>query len=235
MNKIRQIAQLNARELEHAIPPSASWHADYRDTSTVFVGGLDTRLSEGDVLTIFSQYGEPVWLRLARDRDTGKSKGFGWLRYEDQRSCDLAIDNLGGAEVLGRKLGVDHARYKKRDDEDMNEGKVPVLDGMAEGKGWGGDKKRERGRRKSDTPLMLEEDHKAAIMEAKEEDQREDAVRRRRSPTRSRSPERNQEQRGKRRRDRSFSSRSRSPPPRRRRGSPSSSDSERRHRRRRSR
>ncbi|KAF7538618.1 hypothetical protein G7054_g2827 [Neopestalotiopsis clavispora] len=135
MNQIRQIQTLNKRELEAGIyDPAASWHADYRDTAFVNFGGLPYNLSEGDVLTIFSQFGEPVFLKLARDKETGKSKGFGWLKYEDQRSCDLAVDNLGGAEIAGRLIRVDHARYKARDDEDESEFRV----------GWEDLKRRER-------------------------------------------------------------------------------------------
>ncbi|ETN40851.1 uncharacterized protein HMPREF1541_05131 [Cyphellophora europaea CBS 101466] len=118
MNAIRQTQNLNKRELENATPPSASWHVDYRDTAWLYVGGLPTDLSEGDVCIIFSQFGNPTHLNLIRDKETGKSKGFGFLKYEDQRSCDLAVDNLGGAEVLGRLLRVDHTRYKKKDGED---------------------------------------------------------------------------------------------------------------------
>ncbi|MCJ1286878.1 hypothetical protein MMC26_006224 [Xylographa opegraphella] len=112
MNSIRQIQQLNKREIENGVPPSASWHADYRDTAYVYIGGLPFTLTEGDVIAIFSQYGEPVAVHLMRDKDTGKSKGFAFLKYEDQRSTELAVDNLGGATVLGRVLRVDHARYK---------------------------------------------------------------------------------------------------------------------------
>ena len=104
MQAIRQTALLNKRELENAVPPSASWHADYRDTAWLFCGGFPFDLSEGDVLTIFSQFGNPTHLNLIRDKETGKSKGFGFLKYEDQRSCDLAVDNLGGAKVLDRML-----------------------------------------------------------------------------------------------------------------------------------
>lgn len=68
-------------------------------------------------MTIFSQYGEPVHVNLVRDKDTGKSKGFAFLKYEDQRSTDLAVDNLGGATVMGRVLRVDHTRYKRKDEE----------------------------------------------------------------------------------------------------------------------
>ncbi|KAG9521099.1 RNA-binding domain-containing protein, partial [Aureobasidium melanogenum] len=124
MNQIKQVQRLNERELEKVVPSNASWHTDYRDTAYIYVGGLNLDLSEGDIITIFSQYGEPVWIRLMRDKETGKSRGFCWLKYEDQRSCDLAVDNLGGATVMGKMLAVDHTRYKKRDDEDEDEGYV---------------------------------------------------------------------------------------------------------------
>ncbi|KAI0172794.1 hypothetical protein GGR52DRAFT_546121 [Hypoxylon sp. FL1284] len=124
MNQIRAIQALNKREIENGVPPEASWHTDYRDTAFVNFGGLPYELSEGDIITIFSQYGEPVFLKLARDKETGKSKGFGWLKYEDQRSTDLAVDNLGGAEIAGRLVRVDHARYKPRDDEDPDDFRV---------------------------------------------------------------------------------------------------------------
>ncbi len=47
-------------------------------------------------------------LHLIRDETTGKSKGFGFLKYDDARSTVLAVDNMNGAVVLGRTLRVDH-------------------------------------------------------------------------------------------------------------------------------
>ena len=120
MNSIRKIRELNEREIENGISTEASWHADYRDTAYIYIGGLPFDLSEGDIIAIFSQYGEPVHVHLIRDKDTGKSKGFAFLKYEDQRSTDLAVDNLSGATVMGRLLRVDHTRYKKKDDRDEN-------------------------------------------------------------------------------------------------------------------
>ncbi|UKZ71978.1 uncharacterized protein TrAtP1_012919 [Trichoderma atroviride] len=127
--------------------PDASWHVDYRDTAFVYFGGLPYELSEGDIATIFSQFGEPVFLKLVRDKETGKSKGFGWLKYEDQRSTDLAVDNLGGAEIGGRLLRVDHARYQARDDEDQDEYKI----------GWE-DVQRREGKPVSDDEMSEEEE-----------------------------------------------------------------------------
>ncbi|XP_044490477.1 zinc finger CCCH domain-containing protein 25 isoform X2 [Mangifera indica] len=66
-----------------------------------------------------SRYGEIVDVNLVRDKGTGKSKGFAFIAYEDQRSTVLAVDNLNGAQVLGRIIRVDHAsNYKKKEEED---------------------------------------------------------------------------------------------------------------------
>ncbi len=62
-----------------------------------------------------------------REEDTGASKGFGFLRYEDGRSAILAVDNMNGTEILGRMIRVDHKdRYtaplkKKEEREAMAE------------------------------------------------------------------------------------------------------------------
>jgi len=45
------------------------------------------------------RFGEVVDCNLARDRDTGKPKGFCFIAYEDQRSTVLAVDNMNGAKV----------------------------------------------------------------------------------------------------------------------------------------
>ncbi|KAL6901560.1 hypothetical protein GGI43DRAFT_383169 [Trichoderma evansii] len=157
MNQIRAIQALNKKEIENGISPDASWHVDYRDTAFVYFGGLPYELSEGDIITIFSQFGEPVFLKLVRDKETGKSKGFGWLKYEDQRSTDLAVDNLGGAEIGGRLLRVDHARYQARDDEDQDEYKI----------GWE-DVQRREGKPVSDDEMSEEEIQRPMLAEERE-------------------------------------------------------------------
>lgn len=56
-------------------------------------------------------------VNLKRDKETNKSRGFGFLCYEDQRSTVLAVDNLNGSKVLGRSLKVDHVRDYKPENE----------------------------------------------------------------------------------------------------------------------
>lgn len=77
----------------------SSWHDQYKDSAYIFIGGLPSELTEGDVLTIFSQFGEPEHIDLIRDKETGKKRGFGFMKYDDQRSTILAVDNLNGAKV----------------------------------------------------------------------------------------------------------------------------------------
>ncbi|KAK7372086.1 hypothetical protein VNO80_05455 [Phaseolus coccineus] len=116
---VKRTQNINAREAALGIGEEASWHAKYRDSAYVFVGGIPFDLTEGDLLAVFAQYGEVVDVNLVRDKGTGKSKGFAFLAYEDQRSTNLAVDNLNGAQVLGRIIRVDHVdKYKKKEEDD---------------------------------------------------------------------------------------------------------------------
>lgn len=111
LTNMRNVKNLSKRELEHL--PQSSWHDEYRSSAWIYVGGLSYDLSEGDIMAIFSQYGEIVNLNLVRDKDTGKQKGFCFICYEDQRSTILAVDNFNGIRVLGRILRVDHVKDYK--------------------------------------------------------------------------------------------------------------------------
>jgi len=179
MQSIRQIQRLNDLELQKCVPPNASWHTDYRDTAYIHIGGLPFELSEGDVLTIFSQYGNPVHLNLARDKETGKSRGFAFLKYEDQRSCDLAVDNLSGAAVLGRVLGVDHCRYQLKEGEVEGQGmEEDAMNDDGDETDREGDDRRKRRRRSEDSeseeehqkPKIKEEEELAKLLRDHDED-----------------------------------------------------------------
>ncbi|KDR84113.1 hypothetical protein GALMADRAFT_219979 [Galerina marginata CBS 339.88] len=109
MNVVKEINKINQAELDLGLS-GASWHDEYKDSAYIFVGGLHYDLTEGDMITIFSQYGEVLDLNMPRDKDTGARKGFAFLMYEDQRSTVLAVDNLNGAKVLEKTLRVDHVK-----------------------------------------------------------------------------------------------------------------------------
>ncbi|CAL9684990.1 unnamed protein product [Knipowitschia caucasica] len=123
LTKVRLINELNEREADLGIKETVSWHSEYSDSAWIFVGGLPYELSEGDVVCVFSQYGEVVNMNLVRDKKTGKSKGFCFICYEDQRSTILAVDNFNGIKIKGRTLRVDHVKdYKPpKDHEDIDD------------------------------------------------------------------------------------------------------------------
>lgn len=110
---VRNIAKLSQTELEMGVDIKNSWHNMYKDSAWIFIGGLSFDLSEGDILAVFSQYGEIVNINLVRDRKTGKSRGFAFLCYKDQRSTILAVDNLNGISLLNRVIRVDHVENYK--------------------------------------------------------------------------------------------------------------------------
>ncbi|RDB19973.1 RNA-binding motif protein, X-linked 2 [Hypsizygus marmoreus] len=113
MNIVKEINKINQLELDLGVS-GASWHDEYKDSAYIFIGGLPFDLTEGDVITIFSQYGEVMDLNMPRDKETGKTRGFGFLMYEDQRSTILAVDNLNGAKVLEKTIRVDHVKNYKQ-------------------------------------------------------------------------------------------------------------------------
>ncbi|XP_076303423.1 RNA-binding motif protein, X-linked 2 [Lasioglossum baleicum] len=121
LTNVKNIQKLGEQELLRG--SKSSWHDQYRDSAWIFVGGLPYDLTEGDIITIFSQYGEVVNINLIRDKDTGKQKGYGFLCYEDQRSTVLAVDNFNGTKILGRTIRVDHvANYKApKDSKNIDE------------------------------------------------------------------------------------------------------------------
>lgn len=113
------VQKLNAVELQQGTPASASWHRDYADTNTIYVGNLPPEMNEHDLLILFSQYGVPTAVHLARDPQTGRSKRFAFLTYEAWESTVLAVDNFDSWNVTPEhRLRVNHAYYKGRSHAD---------------------------------------------------------------------------------------------------------------------
>lgn len=139
-DKIRNIEHLNETELKYIGQSESSWHDTYQNSSYIYIGNLDKSLTEGDLIVIFSQFGEPIDINLVRDEETGESKGYCFLAYADQRSTILAVDNFIGYKLLERPLVVDHVlnyrlpkKYVEKDGQTVEEYKPTG----AEGKGIG--------------------------------------------------------------------------------------------------
>jgi len=89
------------------------------------------------------------------------------LKYEDQRSTDLAVDNLGGASVMGRILKVDHTRYKRKDDEEITDNTKHQNGAGKEGLGDEAEAGRRRKKRRSNE-TESEPDSRPVLKEEKE-------------------------------------------------------------------
>ncbi|GFE53711.1 RNA-binding protein [Babesia ovis] len=110
---ITAIERLSEHELQNGIIGEASWHHQYKDSCYIYIGGLHKRMTEGDIIIVFSQFGDPIDIHLKRDKKTGASLGYCFLGYRDQRSTILAVDNFNGYTLLGRRIRVDHVlNYK---------------------------------------------------------------------------------------------------------------------------
>ena len=75
----------------------------------IFVGNLSFQTSENDLNDLFAQFGAVESVSVITDRDTGRSKGFGFVAMGDD-SAENAISQLNGKEVNGRALTVNEAR-----------------------------------------------------------------------------------------------------------------------------
>ena len=81
----------------------------------VFVGGLPWASTDDDLNNMFSQFGTVVSATILKDRETGKSRGFGFVEMENDEQADAAIAALNGSDFGGRKLNVNEARpFEKR-------------------------------------------------------------------------------------------------------------------------
>ena len=80
----------------------------------IYVGNLSYDLSEADLREAFEAFGEVDSAKIITDRDTGRSKGFGFVEMSDQGNGESAIEGLNGQELSGRALRVNEARPRER-------------------------------------------------------------------------------------------------------------------------
>jgi cold-inducible RNA-binding protein len=78
----------------------------------IYVGNLSYSTSESNLETMFSEFGTVESVRIITDRETGRSKGFGFVDMPDDEEANSAIEALNGREIDGRTLRVNEARPK---------------------------------------------------------------------------------------------------------------------------
>ena len=80
----------------------------------IYVGNMNYGMSEEDLKDVFKAYGEVVSTKIIIDRDTGRSKGFGFVEMSTEDEARTAIAELDGKEVSGRNLRVSEAQRKSQ-------------------------------------------------------------------------------------------------------------------------
>lgn len=79
---------------------------------TIYVGNLAFKANNHDIKNLFSQYGDVYSVRLMTDRETRRSRGYGFVEM-DQKQAMSAINALNGDEFMGRSLKVNIANERK--------------------------------------------------------------------------------------------------------------------------
>jgi len=79
----------------------------------LFVGSLPWGVDDAQLAQIFSQAGTVVSAQVVKDRETGRSRGFGFVEMSSDEEAQAAVANLNGTEVDGRKIVVNIARPRE--------------------------------------------------------------------------------------------------------------------------
>lgn len=79
----------------------------------LFVGSLPWEVDDAQLAQIFSQAGNVVSAQVVKDRNTGRSRGFGFVEMSTEEEAQAAVNNLNGSDVEGRKIVVNIARPRE--------------------------------------------------------------------------------------------------------------------------
>ncbi len=79
----------------------------------IFVGNLSFKARDNDLRAAFEQYGEVSSAEVVRERDSDRSRGFGFVEMPDNQQAQAAIDALNGAEICGRPIRANESQPRR--------------------------------------------------------------------------------------------------------------------------
>lgn len=79
----------------------------------LFVGGLPFSTTDDELKDAFAAYGNVSYAKVITDRETGRSRGFGFVEFDNDDEGKAAIDGLDGKELGGRTIHVSQARERQ--------------------------------------------------------------------------------------------------------------------------
>tara|TARA_B100001121_G_C18263201_1_gene422654 strand:+ start:133 stop:423 length:291 start_codon:yes stop_codon:yes gene_type:complete len=88
--------------------------------SKLYVGNLAWAIEEKELETVFANYGEVLSVKIIKDRDTGRSKGFSFVEMESADAAQAAIEGLDGTDLGGRNLKVNIAQDRPKRERNFN-------------------------------------------------------------------------------------------------------------------
>jgi cold-inducible RNA-binding protein len=80
----------------------------------LYVGNLTWETNSNDLLALFQAHGTVAQAQVMTDRETGRSRGFGFVEMTHDEEAQAAIDSLNGTPFRGRPLTVNEARSRER-------------------------------------------------------------------------------------------------------------------------
>lgn len=84
------------------------------NNNKLFVGNISFKMSESDLMELFSQSGKVVSVAIPTDRETGRKRGFAFVEMENDDDAQNAINAFNGKTIQGRELVVNPSRPKER-------------------------------------------------------------------------------------------------------------------------
>jgi len=91
--------------------------------SKLFVGNLDYSSTDQDLREAFGRCGEVVEATVVHDRDTGRSRGFGFVQFSVESDAQRAIAEFDGTQLNGRSISVSEARERGRNESGADRGR----------------------------------------------------------------------------------------------------------------
>lgn len=104
------------------------------DCSKIYVGNLSFNTSEIEIFDLFDQYGQVTEVNMITDKDTGRFRGFAFVKFADCNTATAAVEGLDGRDFWGRSLRVSIAL--PRDQRPSNKGGKPHRNYNNTGERW---------------------------------------------------------------------------------------------------
>ncbi|XP_061373043.1 glycine-rich RNA-binding protein 2, mitochondrial-like [Gastrolobium bilobum] len=108
-NNLRNLLRQSATQSRQAPAASMLNYVRCMSSTKLFIGGLSYGVDEQSLRDAFSSFGDVVEAKVITDRDTGRSKGFGFVNFNNVESAGAALSAMDGKELNQRSIRVSYA------------------------------------------------------------------------------------------------------------------------------